>query len=186
MAQSLGVSGAMVSKWKAKGMPVDDLGSAKNWLSINVPALYRATGNSGDIPPPEKPAGADQDTWESRLKRSRDTERNTHGLLTAAIQSSSSAQIPGLLKSHSAAVEAVATAEKLASDARIHTGDLIHRETVRSIMRELLIPLREALDKLPAGQRTNCNPDHPDIAERALTEWRDKLLVRANAIQAKF
>lgn len=186
LAQELGVSGALVTKWKKKGMPTADIGEARNWLSVNVRAMHRPAGNGKDIPPREATSLEDRDTWEARLKRSRDTERQTSDLLQAAIAGGGAAQIPGLLKCHSQAVEAVAIAEKLAADARLHSGELIHRETVRAIMRDILSPLREALDKLPIGERTNCNPDHPEIAERSLTEWRNRLLARGNVAEAKF
>lgn len=186
LAKALGVSTALVSKWKARGMPIGDIGEAQNWLSINVPAKSRGRIEAKGLPPPESNPVMDQDTWEARLKRARDTERETSALVKAAIAGGAAAQIPILLKSHSQSVEAVATAEKLAADARLHSGELIHRETVRGIMRELLTPLREALDKLPLAERTNCNSDHPEIAEAALTAWRDRLLVRALAAESKF
>ena len=186
LAKELGVSRVMVCKWKQKGMPIDDLGKAKDWLSVNVAAKRRGEVTALTLPAKENQTQAHGDTWEARLSRIRDSEREAGALVMAAIQSGAVAQLPNLLRCHSQAVEAVAVAEKLASDARMHSGELINRETVRSVMRELLTPLREALDKLPLGERTNCNPDHPEIAERALTEWRDKLILRANKVEDKF
>src|SRR5882757_4508569 len=94
LAQELGVSGAMVTKWKKKGMPVGDVVEAKNWLSIHVPAIHRPAVTGNNLPPKEPASSADQDTWESRLKRSRGTERQTCELLQGAIRSAHAAQIP--------------------------------------------------------------------------------------------
>ena len=83
-------------------------------------------------------------------------------------------------------VNNMAGVEDMARTEEIKTGDMVHRESVKSVMEQLLRPLREALDKLPLNERTNCNPEKPEIAERALKEWRDRLLLRAKSAVAKF
>jgi hypothetical protein len=176
----------MITKWKQKGMPIGNASDAQVWLSVNVPQRQRGNNEGKPLPPPEQANVEGQDTWEARLLRSRTTERETSRLVQGAIASGSAAQLPTLLKSHSAAVEAVATAEKLAADARLHSGDLLKRDTVRRIMMEVATPVREALDGLPMSERSRCNPDHPEIAEKALKEWRDRLLGRVSAMETKF
>jgi hypothetical protein len=189
LAARLGVERMQVSKWKARGMPVGDLGKAKIWLAKNVASRQREMKAAGDLRPLAKltkPARPEDDQWLARLNRARANEREADRLLQSAIQGGKIGQIQPLLRAHTSAVESVANAEKLAKEAEIQGGDLVHRDSVREMMEQLLRPLREALDKLPLNERTNCNPEHPEIAERALTEWRDRLLIRCHAVKGKF
>lgn len=184
---ALDESKSRISEYKKRGMPME-IGKAKIWHKANVVKKPRGDKKWAGIvlPSPGQREPGDLNAWPARLKRARDTERQTSALLQGAIKKKESAQIPGLLKAHSQAVEAVAAAEKLAASILSESGDLIHRDSVRAVMTKLLTPLREALDKLPLGERTNCNPQQPEIAERALTEWRDRLLGRMAGAEGKF
>lgn len=189
LATKLGVERMQVSKWKARGMPVNDLGKAKVWLAKNVASRQREMKLAGDLKPLGKrkePARPEDDQWLARLNRAKANEREADRLLQSAIQGGKVAQIQPLLRAHTSAVESVASAEKLAKEAEIQGGDLVHRDSVRAMMEDLLRPLREALDRLPVNERTNCNPDRPEIAERALKEWRGHLLLRCHAVKGKF
>lgn len=189
LATKLNVSRMTVSKWKARGMPVGDLGKAKVWLAQNVSSFKREAKAEKDLKPlgkPSTPHSPQDDLWGARLDRARANEREADRLLQQAIQGGKVGQIQPLLKAHTDAIKAIASAEELAYAAEVKAGDMVHRDSVKSMLEQLLRPLREALDKLPLNERTNCNPDHPEIAERALKEWRDRLLLRANAAEGKF
>ncbi len=69
----------------------------------------------------------------------------------------------------------------MAAEAQLGSGDVLRRSDALATMEAVLTPLNEALRKLPLNERTNCNPQNPEIAERALTEWRDRLCIRARA-----
>ena len=126
------------------------------------------------------------DTWQARVGRARLAERQADRLLQSAIKGGRLGQIQSLLMSKSKLLKELAGVEDMARTEEIKTGDMVHRESVKAMMEQLLRPLREALDKLPLNERTNCNPEHPEIAEKALTEWRDRLLLRAKSVGGKF
>ncbi len=189
LASKLNVTRMMVSKWKARGMPVGDLGKAKVWLAQNVSSFKREAKAEKDLPelPDEDRAQSLQDdTWEARVGRARLAERQADRLLQAAIKGGRIGQIQPLLLSKSKLLAEVSNVEDMARTAEIKVGDMVHRESVKSMLEQLLRPLRESLDKLPLNERTNCNPQQPEIAEKALTEWRDRLLLRCKSIEGKF
>lgn len=189
LAKKLGATKAQVTKWKASGMPIADVGKAKTWLAQNVPNRKRGLKAAGDMEPlgkSERKATAQDISWKGRLDRARQVEWDVSLQLQKAVQGGKVAQIQALQRGHVSAMEAVAAAEKIVRDASLLGGDLINRETVRAWINTWLTPLREALDKLPLAERTNCNPDHPEIAERALNEWRERFLGRCASARKAF
>jgi hypothetical protein len=64
------------------------------------------------------------------------------------------AQPTSLLASYQKALQGIAEAEKVALERRIESGELIHRETARAIIAEVLVPIRNALDVLPMTERS--------------------------------
>ncbi len=78
------------------------------------------------------------------------------------------------------------TGQRESQEVRRQAGELIHRDTVKAILAELVTPLRAALVDLPAAERTRCNPQSPDVAQKALTLWRDRLLDALNKAASKF
>jgi len=187
LIKALGIPRQRISEYGKRGMP-REVGAAKTWLSKNVESRKRDTKRAGDLKPLRRARAhsPQDDLWGARLDRARANEREADRLLQKAIQGGKVGQIQPLLKAHTDAIKAVANAEELARLAEIQSGDMVHRESVKVMMEQLLRPLREALDKLPLNERTNCNPDHPEIAEKALTEWRDRLLLRAKSVEGKF
>ena len=172
-----------LSEWKKRyGL---DLSSFKTdddfrlWKLANVKPKGRRKGKADAsmpaLAPPTREAEGD-DTWDSRLSRIRSNEREASRALQAAIKGGMVMQVPVLLKAHSSAVEAVATAEKLATDARKYTGELASRSDFLASMTEILSPIRQALDNLPTTLRARCNPERPELAHAVLEEWRDKLM----------
>jgi len=189
LATKLGVTRAMVTKWKGRGMPVGDLGKAKVWLAANVSSFKREARTERDLPGlrnESREQSLQDDTWQARVGRARLAERQADRLLQSAIKGGRLGQIQSLLMSKSKLLKELAGVEDMARTEEIKTGDMVHRESVKAMMEQLLRPLREALDKLPLNERTNCNPEHPEIAEKALTEWRDRLLLRAKSVEGKF
>jgi hypothetical protein len=95
-------------------------------------------------------------------------------------------QLQSLLASYQKALQGLAELEQVATQNRIQAGELIHRETCRAIMVELLQPIRNALDLLPVTERSRCNPSDPKTAEGALRAWKDALLNRLSVAHTKF
>ncbi len=188
LATKLGVQRAAVAKWKARGMPVGDLGKAKVWLAQNVSSFKREARAEKDLPalPDEDRAQSLQDdTWEARVSRARLAERQADRLLQEAIKGGRIGQIQPLLLGKSKLLKELTLVEDTARAAEIKAGDMVHRDTVVAELEVGLSPLREALMKLPLNERLNCNPDKPEIAERALTEWRDRFLLRCKTLENK-
>lgn len=188
LIKALGIPKQRVSEYAKRGMP-REVGAAKVWLAANVASRTRDAKVAGDLPelPDEDRAQSLQDdTWEARMGRARLAERQADRLLQGAIKGGKIGQIQPLLMAKSKLLSEVASVEDGARVAEIKAGDMVHRESVKFMLEQLLRPLREALDKLPLNERTNCNPQQPEIAEKALTEWRDRLLLRCAGVEAKF
>ena len=95
-------------------------------------------------------------------------------------------QLQSLLSSYQRALQGIAEAESTALETRIQSGELIHRDTARAILVELLQPIRSSLDLLPMTERSRCNPQQPEVAEGALRAWRDALLLRLSTADTRF
>jgi hypothetical protein len=50
---------------------------------------------------------------------------------------------------------------------------------------EILVPIHNALDLLPMTERSRCNPQSPEVAEGALRNWKDALLLRISTTEMK-
>jgi len=112
-------------------------------------------------------------------------ERSSYQAYISAVQSGDVGQLERLQAAHVKSISTVADVEERALQAEL--GDkTIKYVDAEAVMVAVLTPLREALDKLPLNERTNCNPDHPEIAEKALMEWRDRLLIRASSAENAF
>jgi hypothetical protein len=135
---------------------------------------------------PSRAPATGGDTWADRVERARRTEKETHSSYLDALARGDTAQLERLLSSHSRAVDQVSKIERLALEAERESGEMLRRSEALATMVAVLTPLREALLKLPLNERTNCNSSQPEIAERALTEWRDRFFVRMNSAENAF
>ena len=185
MAAGLGVPPARVSEWEKRGMPMHSIEAAAAWRKIHAPARLKRAAvrpqsrqgkRSGRRHVPTKGDG-----WEARLERTKQVERQIFNSIAKAIKQGDVTLLARLQSARAAALREIGDAEQMAGEAQLSSGDTLRRSDVLATMVAVLAPLNEALRKLPLNERTNCNPDHPEIAERALTEWRDRLLLRANA-----
>jgi hypothetical protein len=124
--------------------------------------------------------------WQSRLERTKRVERQIFDSITKAIKQGDVTLLARLQSARAAALKEIRDAEQMAVEAQLDSSDVLRRSDAEAVMVAVLTPLREALDKLPLNERTNCNPEHPEIAERALKEWRDRLMRRAIAAENPF
>jgi len=190
IAKEAGVSlGTVAADAKAGA----DVSSAKTYL-----AWRRKHRESRASRPREKPAVAKPgakskapspvvlgDDWPDRVSRAREMERSSYQAYISAVQSGDVGQLERLQAAHVKSISTVADVEERAAKAEL--GDkTIKYVDAEAVMVAVLTPLREALSKLPLNERTNCNPQQPEIAERALTEWRDRLLIRASSAENAF
>jgi hypothetical protein len=193
MASGLNVAPARVSEWEKRGMPMTSIEAAAAWRRIHAPARAKRSASapqtkqekrSGRAPGHTAPSQGDG--WEARLERTRQVERQIFDSIAKAIRQGDVTLLARLQSARAAALREIRDAEQMAVDAQLGGGDMLRRSDAEAVMVEVLRPLREALDKLPLNERTNCNPERPEVAQRALTEWRDRLMVRANAALSRF
>ena len=193
LAQGLKVAPARISEWIPRGLPRTSIAAAESWRRTHAPArLKRAasapqsTHRKSSGRAPGHPIPAKGDGWEARLERTKQVERQIFNSIAKAIRRGDVTLLARLQSARAAALKEIRDAEKMAVDAQLDGGDMLRRADAESVMVAVLRPLREALDKLPLNERTNCNPEKPEIAERALTEWRTRLLLRAKAAENRF
>ncbi len=188
MATGLKVAPARFSEWEKRGMPMHSIEAAAAWRKVHAPArLKRAasapqsTHRKGSGRGPGNPPPAKGDGWEARLERTKQVEKQIYNSITKAIRQGDVMLLARLQSARAAALKEIRDAEQMAVEAQLGSGDMLRRSDALATMEAVLTPLNEALRKLPLNERTNCNPQNPEIAERALTEWRDRLMVRAKA-----
>ena len=71
LAQALGIHPSVVTRDKARGMPVDSLQAAQDWRRLNVRPRIKANDGPPAPPPPSAPApeAGEGDYWASRSRR---------------------------------------------------------------------------------------------------------------------
>jgi hypothetical protein len=72
LAQALGIHPSVVTRDKARGMPVDSLQAAQDWRRLNVrPRIKMGDGppSAPSAPPPPAAEGGEGDYWQSRSRR---------------------------------------------------------------------------------------------------------------------
>lgn len=188
LAEGLGVAKGHASLLRKRGCPIDSIEAALAWRRIHAPERRKRKPRDPLLPvlkQEEVEVTLDKD-WDSRLERARTTEVEVHKSLMKALAHGDLVTLQRLQAAHISSVREIAAAEKIAVEARMASGELIHSGSVKSIMTELLMPIRQGLDLMPAGLRSQCNPQAPDIAQAALTEWRDKLYARIMECENRF
>lgn len=194
LAKALDVSKGYLSKLIKKGCPADDVGKAKGWISASIKPRAKRKRSAADpvseaakdIPPAETPCPDPCESWEARLGRARKIERDIYEASQAALGRKDFAPLQSLLSSYQRALQGIREAEETALESRIQSGELIHRDTCKAILGEMLLPIRSALELLPLSERSRCNPAAPEIAQAALTAWKDSLLLRLSQADTKF
>jgi hypothetical protein len=185
-AAKLGISPQQLSNWLAEGMPKPpDIKGANDWIRKNK----AQRGKAMDRPAPPGPliqVEDSGDSWESRVIRAKQTERETHKAYLDALASGEALKLEKLLSCHSRAVQAVGEAETLANKVQIDTKQLLRADDVRAIMREVALPLKARIESLPLQERGHCNPANPEIAELALREWVQRTLVMVSTMATSF
>lgn len=182
--RNVGINRTNYYKFAGEGMPeTPDVEGGKKWVYENKSQRKlgppETSRRKGSIAPLD-----DNDTWEGRLVRARQTERETHKAYLDALASDSKT-VERLLVCHARSVQAVGEAEEIARKIQKDSGEIATRDEFRVIMATVLTPLRQALDGLPVNEATRCNPEMPDVARRVLEEWRDGLLVRLSGLEKK-
>ena len=190
LARGMKVAPARISEWIPRGLPRTSIEAAAAWRKVHAPARAKRPASapqsrqgkrSGRRAIPTK-----GDDWQDRLERTKRVERQIFDSITKAIKQGDVTLLARLQSARAAALKEIRDAEQMAVEAQLGSGDMLRRSDALATMVAVLTPLREALLKLPLNERTNCNSSQPEIAERALTEWRDRFFVRMNSAENAF
>ena len=162
MAAGLGVPPARVTEWKGRNMPMHSIEAAAAWRKVHAPARLKraavAPQSRHGKPSGRRPVPSKGDDWQSRLERTKRIERSLFDSIGKAIRQGDVTLLARLQSARAAALREIRDAEQMAVDAQLGGGDMLRRSDAEAVMVEVLRPLREALDKLPLNERTNCNP----------------------------
>ena len=194
MSAGLKVAPARVSEWEKRGMPMHSIEAAASWRRNHAPPrkgkkaafIAQSRQETPADAAPAKDTPATDDGWEARLNRTRQVEMEIFDTLRKALAQGDVNLLGKLQAAHINAVKEIAAAESIALEARVASKELLHADDARELMREVLAPLRLRLDQLPVQERSRCNPEHPDIAHKALTEWVERTLLLVSRAETKF
>jgi hypothetical protein len=192
IAKEAGVSlGTVAADAKAGA----DLSSAKTYLRWRRKHRESRTSRRREKPVVTKPRAKSKrsspvvilgDSWPDRLERARAMEKASYRAYLDAAQECDASQLERLQAAHVRAIAMVGDVEQRAAEAELKCGHLVSVEAVKAMIEQMIRPLRTAIDKLPINERLACNPEHPEIAERALNEWRVRMILRARRALAAF
>jgi hypothetical protein len=113
LAKVLGISKGQLSKWKAKGLPVDDEGKARTWIRQNIRTRAKRKGGqvapaiqqAKDLPPKESSPPPEKFTWEARLARARKIELDVFDAAQTALKRGEAVRLQNLLSSYQKSVQ---------------------------------------------------------------------------------
>jgi hypothetical protein len=198
LSNALGLSKSTVSFLIKKGMPVNSIDSAQAWRETN--AKPRAKRGQAGSPPPavkfqaaklsapiEKPEpvceipatkeDADNDPRQS-LRRARRAEADADRVLQEV--KATNVSIEDYRKANAVYVASRNNRNKAEQDFRAWQRDegitLFVDEAKELFVRPLSV-LKQALDSAPKMLGLRCNPQSPKLAEEALTEWIDSVIL---------
>ncbi len=194
LASALNITKSQLTKWKAKGCPVDDAGKAKTWIAANIktrakrkPSVVIAGDKPEQTPSPVECSNPDDITSpEARLERAKQMELLLDATVKQAVGKKEFGSMQSLLSSYQRAFQTIQEGEERQTAARLASAELIHRDTAQAIYAEMFVPLRNALELLPVTVRSRCNPQKPEVAEKALREWKDALLLKLSTARLSF
>ena len=179
LSKGLDVPRSRVTEWTKRGMPRVSIQAAAAWRLVHArPRKGKAAliaQSRQDKPSDHTPPAIGGD-WESRLERCRKTEMEIFDTLRKAMAQGDVNMLGKLQAAHVASIKEIASAEKIALEVRAASKELMHVDEACAALRGILGPLRDSLDKLPIGLRGRCNPEHPEVAQAALTGWVDRVL----------
>jgi hypothetical protein len=185
LARGMKVAPARISEWIPRGLPRTSIEAAAAWRKVHAPARAKRPASAPQSRQGERSSRravpAKGNDWQSRLDRTKQVEKQIFNSISKAIRQGDVTLLARLQSARAAALKEIRDAEQMAAEAQLGSGDVLRRSDALATMEAVLTPLNEALRKLPLNERTNCNPQNPEIAERALTEWRDRLCIRARA-----
>ncbi len=186
IARALGVSAPMITKYKAKGMPVNSLASAYNWLAINHPdraveirqnqdAVHAVVGKLDA--PPAMPG--EQELTErgpaAVVARLVQSENVAWEQLSIAMAGKNMTNIILLTKYYRECAKARLDAENQLVEYQVKTGELIPVAESVELVGKVLGVIKTQLSALPYSACSRANPTDPALAREAIDIGTEKM-----------
>jgi hypothetical protein len=192
IAAALKVSKGTVSKWVARGMPLDSLEAATAWRVAHAAeglghksasASVTATARSLTLKRPGGALATAPDDPAGTLARMRETEQRMYALIDAALKKALASKrdedyavLPGLFRSYNqAGANALAAATAWERHQRA-AGEVAPVEHLVNVLDARLSPLAARLRSFPALVAAKANPSAPAAAEAAIAAELEPLL----------
>ena len=186
IAREWGVSAPMVTKYKNKGMPVDDLEGAFNWLAINHPERAIEIKQKRDAvngavagleEPPEMPdeselTGRGVAAVVARLVLS---ENMAWKQMRAAVQDNDMGEVFLLTKYYRECAKARLEAEDKLVEHQVKTGELAPVTDSVELLGKVLGIIKTQLAALPYSACARANPTDPELAREAIDTCVEKM-----------
>lgn len=177
IARAWGLSSARITQYKNRGMPVDSVEAAFNWLSVNHPerATEIAGFNKGldGIDAVEKPNEPGDDELKGNgpavvVARLCKSEATAWEYLKAAIEKKQVASALSLFKHYRDCGEARLDAEKSLLEYQVRTRELAPVVETNQFVAKLLGTIETQLQALPFACCSQANPADPELARTAV------------------
>jgi hypothetical protein len=202
MAVALGLTKGTISKFVAKGMPLDSVEAAQSWRATHnsegsghksTSASVTAAARSLTLKP-QRPGGAfasAPDDPAGTLARMRETEQRVYVLIDAALKKADTskrdddyAAIPGLIRSYNqAGANSLAAASAWERHCRA-SGQVAPVEHLVNVLTSRLEPLAAQLRSFAATVAPKANPASPSTAEAAIAADLEAILRQIGAALA--
>jgi hypothetical protein len=194
LARGLRVAPSIITRWSRKDPPIPrtSIEAALRWRRNYAPERGRRVKDLAQVEQ-EKPAPttttstapATDRSWAARLERAQTVELEIFNTLTKTLAGGDYVSVQRLQTAHIAAIKEIASAELTALEVQTAARDLIPIDDLKSVMADILAPLRQELERLPITHGHQANPEHPEIARAVLEKWVDRTLsvVRQNLDQ---
>lgn len=200
LAAALGVTKGRISQLKARGMPVDDVTTARAWMARNGREGRGHKGESSSVTATaraltEKPVepladtvATDTDDPAGVLARMRETERHAYTLITEALTKAGRSKtdadysvLPGLIRSYNQSAANALDAQARWERHCRNSGQVAPVEHLFNVLHTRLEPLAAELRNLPRNVAASANPSNPQIAEKAIAAALESILRQVSA-----
>lgn len=183
LAAKIGVSPAMVSKYKKEGMPMDDVKNAFTWLERRGIGLNKK---------PKKKRGpgvvleAGSGDPNDARRRAIDAELACYRVLTDAIDSGDPSEVKTAAAAWRDAQKAVIESERLLLETQTKARTMIGLDEVNEVFSRHLGGIRQLMDALPASLSAKCNPADPDLAREVLEDGVAQIFAQITKAEGAF
>lgn len=183
LAAKIGVSPAMVSKYKKEGMPLDSIKNAFTWLErrkIGLKKKPKKMHGPGVVL--ESGSGDPNDA----RRRAIDAELACYRVLTDAIDGGDPSEVKTAAAAWRDAQKAVIESERLLLETQTKARTMIGLDEVNEVFNRHLGGIRQLMDALPASLAAKCNPADSDLAREVLEDGVAQIFAQITKAEGAF